>query len=300
MLRTVVRGVPPRDRTDELLMAIGALEAHLLDVRKPKSLRAAEFKVFSQFGEDGIIQYLLRHVPISETTFVEIGVESYRESNTRFLAMNDNWRGLIIDGSDDHLRFVAESDINWRVDVRAVQAFVTRENVNDLLRDAGFSGDLGLLSIDVDGADYWIWEAIEIVSPAIVVIEFNSIFGPSLPVTVPYDPGFVCSDAHWSGQYFGASLSALDHLAGQRGYQLIGVSSNAVNAFFVRRDVAGDLSALEANDAWLPSRFLSSRDEAGRLSHVREHVDRLRLIRHLALEDVRTGERATVAELYGV
>jgi len=300
LLRNAVDTSQRPDRTDDILMAIGSLESHLLEVRNPSTINEAEFKVFSQFGEDGAIQYLVRRLGILETSFVEIGVESYQESNTRFLAMNDNWRGLVIDGTDDHVRHMTASDMSWRWDVTPVQAFVTRDNINELLEDHGFTDELGLLSIDVDGMDYWLWDALECVRPAIVVIEFNSIFGPDLALTVPYDPGFVAQQAHWSYQYFGASLSALAHVARQKDYVLVGATSNAVNAFFVRGDLAGALDVCTPQEAWQPSRFLSSRDKSGQLSRVRPHRERLRLIRHLPLTDVTTGETAYVGDLFGV
>jgi hypothetical protein len=297
-LRNAVDSSQRPDRTDDILVAIGSLESHLLDVRDPPTINDAEFKVFSQFGEDGAIQYLVRRLGAVESTFIEIGVESYRESNTRFLAMHNNWRGLAIDGTEDHARFLASSDLGWRCDVAPVQAFVTRDNINDLITEHGFAGELGLLSIDVDGMDYWLWDALECVRPAIVIIEFNSIFGPHLGVTVPYDPGFVVHEAHWSYQYFGASLAALDHLAKQKDYVLVGATSNAVNAFFVRSDLAGSLDACTPQEAWRPSRFLSSRDKSGQLSRVRSHRERLQLIRDLPMIDVTTGQSAWVRDLF--
>ena len=133
-------------------------------------LADAEFKVFSQFGDDGIIQYLLQQVEIPETSrrFIEFGVQDYQESNTRFLMVNDNWRGLIIDGSESNIQKVVSDPLYWRHDLTAVAAFIDRDNINDLFSSNGYSGEIGLLSVDIDGNDYWVWEAIDAVSPRIV------------------------------------------------------------------------------------------------------------------------------------
>ena len=132
-----------------------------------KNLQDAEFKVFSQFGEDGILQYLIRETAIldNEQIFIEFGVQDYVESNTRFLLMNDHWKGLIIDGSKQNMDRVRAKDIYWRYNLTAVSAWIDRDNINQIIGDAGFRGDIGILSIDIDGNDYWVWEKLDIVNP---------------------------------------------------------------------------------------------------------------------------------------
>src|SRR5262249_8704006 len=124
----------------------------------------AEFQVSSQFGEDGIIQYLIRRadIPHRLRTFIEFGVGDYREANTRFLLINDNWRGLIMDSSGPNIAAVCAWPSYWKYDLTAKQAFIDRANIDDLITKAGFAGEIGLLSIDVDGNDYWIWEGISV------------------------------------------------------------------------------------------------------------------------------------------
>ncbi|QYJ03936.1 hypothetical protein KUV85_16685 [Nocardioides panacisoli] len=288
-----------RAQHDELRLAIGRLETHVLAGTvpgRPDRLDDIEFRVFSQFGEDGILQHLVRNIGPHTDTFVEIGTGDYRESNTRFLLQNDNWRGVVIDGGTAHVDFVMSTGLSWRHDVEPVSAFVTCDNVDDLLRDNGAEGPVGVLSIDVDGNDYWLWEAVTAVEPAIVVVEYNALFGPDAAITVPYDPSFVNSEAHWSQQYFGASLAALVHLAHERGHRFVGCSSNGANAFFVRDDLAGDLPDLSAAEGYRESRFLTSRNPDGTISRMRSVPARLELIGHLPVVDVRTGETTTVAE----
>ena len=283
---------------DNVLRAIGRLETHLLDVRPTTDrLEDVEFSIFSQFGEDGILQYLLRHVKVPESTFVEIGVGNYRESNTRFLVENNNWRGIAINGDDSHARYILGSGLAWRHDVEPVQAFVTKENVDQLITDNGFTGEIGLLSIDVDGVDYWLWSAVTSITPAIVVMEFNALFGPEATVTVPYDPTFVDAESHYSRVHFGASLGALAHLGKERGYRLVGISSNAANAFFVLNNLADDtLREVSPQECWRAPRFLTSRNPDGTLSRIRSVEKRLETIGDRPLVDVSTGRDVTVRE----
>ncbi len=181
----------------------------------------AEFKVFSQFGDDGIIQYLIHILNIHEASFIEFGVENYTESNTRFLLIHDNWRGLIIDGSDEHIESIKQDDISWRHDLTAVCSFVSKENINQTIRKAGFSGPIGLLSIDIDGNDYWIWECLDVCNPVIVIVEYNSVFGVEHAITIPYQHDFQRTQAHHSNLYWGCSLRALAILAEKKDIVLL-------------------------------------------------------------------------------
>lgn len=226
-----------------------------------------EFKAYSQWGEDGIIQHLIRCVPIAPPVFVEFGVENYTEANTRYLLTQNNWSGLVLDGGAENIAAIKRDPIYWRHNLKAVQAFITRENINALLRDNGLTGEIGLLSIDVDGNDYWIWEAIDAVNPALVVVEYNARFGPERAVSVPYDASFVRSTAHHSMIYYGASLAAFVALGRRKGYDFIGANSAGNNAFFVRRDLRpAALPARTATEGFVRSQFRETRDAAGRLT----------------------------------
>ncbi|WP_207210441.1 hypothetical protein [Nocardioides zhouii] len=261
------------------------------------SLRDVEFRVFSQFGDDGIIQFLLQHVEAPES-FIEFGVETYRESNTRFLLVKDNWRGLVIDGSEANVASIRSLAESWRHDLTSVASFITRDNINDLFAGAGFTGEVGLLSIDIDGNDYWVWEAIEAVSPVIVVCEYNSVFGPDAQVTVPYAADFTRRAAHHSNLFFGASLAALCDLGQRKGYAFVGSNSNGNNAYFVRTDRLGDLPTTDAAEGYVESRFRESRDEAGNLTHLTGRA-RLDEISHLVVHDLATGTERPLHEVVG-
>ncbi len=277
-------------QVEKLQVAVGRLEG-LVRGRDTGTFREHEYGVFSQWGEDGLIEYLVSRVPIERPWFIEFGVENYREANTRFLLVTRNWRGLVIDGSEDNIQDIRDDNVSWRHELEARCSFITRENVNDLFRDAGFTGDLGLLSIDIDGNDYWVWEAIDVVSPRIVVIEYNSLFGPQRAVTVPYDPAFVRSKKHHSNLYCGASIAALARLGARKGYALVGGNSAGNNAFFVREDVRGTIPVVSPEAAYTRARFREARDAAGNLTFD-DFPARVRRIEHLPVVDLDQGEVA--------
>lgn len=288
---------PITSRQHQLALAVGRMEARAVRSADYGDIRDAEFRVFSQWGEDGIIQYLLSRVPVERPVFVEFGVESYRESNTRFLLENDHWEGLILDNGTAHLDFIDRSEMRWRYTIEGRSAFLTRENINQVILDGGVKGDIGLLSIDVDGNDYWILEAVDVVSPRILIVEYNSLFGSGAAVTVPYRADFDRRSAHWSGLLYGASLAALHHVADAKGYRLVGCNRAGVNAFFVRSDVAGDLPVLAPEAAYVRSRHRESRDRDGNLTYASGRSVQLALIADQKLVDVRTGRLGLVRDL---
>ncbi len=262
------------------------------------SLQEAEFKVFSQYGEDGILQYLIREAGITreEQVFIEFGVQNYLESNTRFLLQNDHWKGLIIDGSAAYMDSVKRSELYWRHDITALAAWIDRDNINDLFVQSGFRGQIGILSIDIDGNDYWVWERIEAVNPVIVVVEWNSVFGPDHAVSIPYDPAFDRASAHYSCLYWGASMAAFESLADRKGYALLGSNKVGNNLFFVRRDRLGSLKPQTSRSAYVESRFRDSRDANGRLNFLSGQA-RYDQIKDLPVIDVLTNTITTLSSL---
>lgn len=246
-----------------LRQAVGRIEGR--QTQAASSLGEAEFQVYSQWGEDGILQYLVKNVAVPVRIFVEFGVESYVEANTRWLLVNDNWSGLVIDGDPANIEAVRRDPVYWRHHLKAAAAFITAENINELLEANGLQGEIGLLSIDVDGVDYWIWKNITVIRPAIVVAEYNSLFGADRAVTVPYDPGFQRKKAHHSMSYYGASLAALVSLGQEKGYAFVGSNSAGSNAFFVRTDLMrAPLRELTVAEGYVQRRFREARDAAGR------------------------------------
>jgi hypothetical protein len=267
-------------------LLLGKLLANQVKALGPgRDLREAEFRVYSQWGDDGIVQYLVHHVPVVSDSFVEFGVEDYSEANTRFLLVNDNWRGLVMDGSRDNIDRARAANLYWRHELTALDAFITRENINQLIDGAGFRGPLGILSIDIDGNDYWVWEVIDVVDPAIVIVEYNSVFGPRAAVTVPYDPAFRRAAAHPSHLFWGCSLRALCLLAERKGYVFVGCNSNGNNAYFVKRTAAAGLKVMTAEQGYVLSRFRESRGPDGQLTFLSGEA-RLAAIAHMTVMDV--------------
>lgn len=222
-------------------------------------INSHELKVFSQNGEDGILLYIFAQIGSTDRRFIEFGVEDGRECNSANLSLNFGWSGLLID-ADRHdvasARDYYRERLGTTEPVHIVEALVTPATVNDLFQRSGFSGEMDLLSIDIDGNDYWVWQAVEIVRPRVVVVEYNASLGAERSVTVAYEEQFSRFARHPTGFYHGASLAALTRLADAKGYALVGCDSNGVNAFFVRRDILrGALVEIAPEQAFYPLFF---------------------------------------------
>lgn len=255
-----------RLRLEEIQMALGRIESRQVVHGFDGSLHDAEFKVFSQWGEDGILQAIIRTVDPVSKVFIEFGVQNYCESNTRFLLVNNNWSGLVIDGSLDNIAYIKNDPIYWRYNLKAECQFIDRDNINSIFLRNGVQGEIGLLSVDIDGNDYWVWQSIDSVRPAIVVTEYNARFGADKAVTVPYDQNFVRSEAHYSHIYYGASLKALCQLGDSKGYAFVGCNSAGNNAFFVRRDLLkAPLREISVAEGFVLHKFREARDAEGKL-----------------------------------
>lgn len=273
-------------RVEHIQEALGRIEARQTTANRDGFPASQEFRVFSQWGEDGILQALVSQVPIRRKIFVEFGVETYVESNTRFLLINNNWSGLVIDGSKDNIETIKRDPIYWQHNLKAVESFITKDNINELLLENGIKGDIGVLSVDIDGNDYWVWEQITAVQPAIVVTEYNSLFGSKRAVTVPYDETFQRSKAHYSHIYYGASLAALVALANRKGYDFVGANTAGNNAFFVRRDLRPDaLPVLTVEEGFVARAFREGRAVDGSLSLLTTEEEAA-LVQKLPLVDV--------------
>ncbi|MEQ8384399.1 MAG: hypothetical protein RH949_18770 [Coleofasciculus sp. A1-SPW-01] len=254
---------------EKLQEAVGRIEKRQLQSLDSHCINANEFRVFSQWGEDGIIQFLIDKIKVEHKIFVEFGVQNYTESNTRFLSMNNNWSGLLIDNNEANINYIKKDPIYWQYNLKAIQAFITQSNINTIIKENGLTGNIGLLSIDIDGNDYWIWEAINIVNPAIVIIEYNHRFGKDIAVTIPYKENFVRSQMHSSNIYFGASLKALYLLAQKKGYAFVGCNSAGNNAFFVRKDLKPDsIREMSIEEGYVAGKFRESRNEQGELNYL--------------------------------
>ncbi len=250
------------------------------------NINLSEFKIFSQWGDDGIINFLINYIDVENDSFIEFGVENYTECNTRFLLINNNWKGLIIDGSKENMDSVKRDNIYWQHELKAIDQFVTTENINTLLVDNGFEGKVGLLHIDIDGNDYWVWKAINVIDPAIVVVEYNSLFGFDKAWSVPNDNSFYRGKAHYSNLYYGVSILSLCDLASEKGYSFVGCNSNGNNAYFVKNEKLKGLKVLSPEQGYKYSKFSESRDKNGQLTFLRGH-ERLELLKGMDIFNTR-------------
>jgi len=199
------------------------------------------FRVFSQFEEDGKLLFIFAIIGMENKTFIEIGSDDGVNSNSANLYFNFGWNGLFIDGNKRSIergrKFFGKYPHPWFYKPKFECALVKRENVNELIRKNGIEGEIGLLSIDIDGNDYWVWDAIDVVSPQVVIIETHNEFGLR-DIVVPYDPGY-----HYPGKhpvYHGASPVAMNKLANRKGYRLVGANEYGFNFIFVKKGLGED------------------------------------------------------------
>jgi hypothetical protein len=281
---------------ESLQQAIGRVEMRQLALVNSNDIHDNEAKVFSQWGEDGIIQFLINRVPIERKIFVEFGIGSYSECNTRFLLKNNNWSGLVIDGSSTYIQRLKRDPLFWQYNLQCECAFITKDNINEIITSKNITGDIGILSVDIDGNDYWIWQAIDCIQPRIVICEYNSLLGSKKNTTTIYDPQFDNKKIHFSGLYWGASIGAFNHLAQQKGYSLVGSNTAGNNIFFVRNDVLGDIPVYTPQEAHVKSQFRISRDKEGELSFLDAKAG-LDIIQEMPLYEVDTGETIKVKNL---
>jgi hypothetical protein len=245
-------------------LGIGRIESKINLEQKYSNINDYEFQVFSQFGEDGIIQYLISNLEITNKTFVEFGVENYEEANTRFLLENNNWSGLIIDSCVDNINFIKKQNYYWKYNLVAINAFISRHNINNLIKENYFNEGVGLLSIDIDGNDYWIMKEINVISPDIIIIEYNANYGPDKSLTIKYNKNFERVKTGINKLIYGCSLKAIFNLCKKKGYSLVCTNKNGNNAFFVKNQLLNEkIKAITLDNAFKINSFKEFFDSEG-------------------------------------
>jgi len=203
----------------------------------PDKLNRYEFQAFSQVGDDGIIEEIFKRIGTTNQYFVEFGVEDGTETNSTYLLFK-GWKGLWMDGSEKNIASIHRSCSKaiQRGDLKAIQAFITAENIETLFDKASVPSEPDLLVIDIDRNDYHVWKAIQKYRPRVVIVEYNAIFRPGCEYVIDYDAA-----AMWDGSgNTGASLESFCKLGAEKGYKLVACCFAGVNAYFVREDVMGD------------------------------------------------------------
>lgn len=284
------------DDTEKILT--GKKLININNSKTPKNIEDIEFKIFSQFGDDGIIQFLINKIELDYKyhNFIEFGVENYKESNTRFLLLNNNWSGLIIDSSKKNTIEIKNSNYFWKHDLEVKNNFITRENINNIIKESKLHKEhIGILSIDIDGNDYWVWKEINVIDPIIVIIEYNSSFGFVNKVSIPYDENFSRTRAHHSNLYWGASLEALKFLANKKGYKFFSTNSAGNNAYFIKDSFYKKIDFVLKKNSY-EGKFRESRDKNGLKTFV-HYKDKLGIIKDLTVEDVEKQKLLKISEL---
>jgi hypothetical protein len=201
------------------------------------------FRQYSQFDEDGIILYLFSIIEPQSRICLEICAGDGIECNTANLIINHGWWGHLFDGNANHVRrgvaFYAKHKDTSLHPPNFKLAWITAENINQLVLDCGLRGKIDFLSLDLDGNDYWIWKALTVVEPTVVVCEIHNVIPPDLALTIPYDPRFRV--ATLQDDFRGASLKAMVNLGRSKGYRLVGAHRLGFNVFFVKNGVVDDL-----------------------------------------------------------
>ena len=217
----------------------------LLDKVPLPTFDEVEFRCFSQNGEDGILLYIFSLIGVTNKKAVEVCAGDGTECNTTNLIVNHGWTGLLFDGDKEEVKrgraFYSKCRDTFLWPPTLVNEWITAENVDSLISMHGFEGDIDLLSLDMDGNDYWVWKSIDCISPRVVVLEYNNLLGPERSATIPYRPDFRAELGELGMDYGGASLTAFVKLGREKGYRLVGCQRYGFNAFFVRSDVGRDI-----------------------------------------------------------
>lgn len=287
---------------DEIIFrnGISSLYNARLNYDQYKSLYEADFKVFSQYGEDGILDFLLTKLKIYKPSFLEIGTQNYSESNTRFIYQRTNCSGKIID-CDLNLSLKVKNVLGsylWKGDLEIISEFITVENLFGTLKIKNEKDIINndIFSLDIDGNDYWIMEKlINKINSKIIVLEYNPYFGGSKSVTVPYDPNFDRTNYHYSNLCWGCSLKALFLLLDNNNYIFVGSNLNNNNGFWIRSDLLDQINikppSIDSLDEFTNCFARESRDKDNKLSYI-SGESRLKEIENCNLIDLESNSKS--------
>ena len=260
------------DNNDRNIFAIGSSHFGLAskNYKDVKNLNQVEYKVFSQNGEDGIIDFLLNQLNIQNPKFLEIGVGNYKESNTRYIFMKSPNKGMIIDNVKNLKQEVSKHVKLWKGDLTIIEETITSDNICDILRINNFQNNLDLFSLDIDGIDYWVMKELPDNLSKIVITEYNATFGANLEITVPNISNFNRTKYHYSNLCYGMSLRAIINLMKRKNYTFIGANKACNNAFFINKSEVDklniDLPDPNNLEKYTQSNILESRSNSGRLT----------------------------------
>jgi len=281
--------------------------SHILNARinysNIKYLSDVDYKIFSQNGEDGILDYLLYQLKIEKPKFMEIGVGDYSESNTRFIFDRCSPKGIIVDCIDDFENKVKKNIQLWRGELKIIEKFVAPNNINEIIQDNNLSKDLDIFSFDIDGIDYWVINELPKNFSKIAVLEYNSIFGPDKKVTVPKIKNFNRKEYHYSCLCFGMSLNAAIDLMKKKNFYFLGTNMFRNNAFFISNefDKESHFKSLIIKDIKNidEANFTESRNINGELNYL-HGKNKLNKISDCKVVDLNDGNLKKIKEIYNI
>ncbi len=265
-------------------------------IKKIKNLSEVEFQVSSQWGEDGIIDWIFNKFLKLPKTFLEIGTQDYRESNTRFLLVNKNCDGYVIEGDPQATKDIKSQRIYWKHNLTVKNKFIDKDNINTLIKEMNVPKKIGLLSLDIDGIDYWVLKELTCLDPSIIICEYNSLFGVKKSITVPYDKTFDRTEKHYSNLYYGASINAFVDLMKSKKYFLLGTNTSGNNAFFMKNIFLKDINKVMKEKKIYLSKYRESRNKKGKLTYL-DRYKSLKLIGNEVVIDLKNNKKKKIKNL---
>jgi hypothetical protein len=298
-IKNLIHIIRKMSNFDEVNFKIGCSHFNLMKNYYPKIKTFSEtgYKVFSQNGEDGFIDYLLFSLNITKPKFVEIGIGTYKESNTRFLFERIAPEGLVIDYIEDLEKKIKKNIRFWKGDLTVINQLVDPDNIITILEKNNFHTETDLFSLDIDGIDYWILDKLPENFSKICVIEYNSVFGDELEITVPNKKNFTRKEYHFSHLCYGVSLKALIKKMSEKGFIFVGSNELNNNAFFVQKKYQNNLNIDLPDTSYLKkftnSNIRESRDRNGNLNYLRKE-ERLKAIENCEVIDLSSPKKEII------
>ena len=305
MVKSIIRKIiyfinskPSESRESQLRLGQSSILSSRATSKGFKNLWDAEVKVFSQWGEDGILDFLVSRLGIHKPKVLEIGAGNFDECNSRFLAENLNASVVAVDGRPDLLSNIDASEIKWKSHILGIETWVTPNNINELISEGhSFMCGIDVFSLDLDGNDYWILRESDLKNVKVVVVEYNPLFGRTHEVTVPREDSFDRTSKHESWLYYGASLLAFVGELKKKGFTFVGTNRVGNNAFFVSSGDAGliPFQPDPLDTSFYDWRIRESRDSAGNLNFL-SGAARHSAMGNMPLLDLQTNKLITVTE----
>jgi hypothetical protein len=270
-----------------------------LNLKNINDIEQVFYKVFSQNGEDGILQYLLYSLKINTPKFVEIGTENYSESNTRYIYETYSTDGLIIDGHENLEEKIGKFLPLYKGNLKIICKLIEPDSIIDILRKNNFIENLDIFSLDIDSVDYWVIKELPNKISKIFIAEYNPYFGPDLEITVPNIKNFNRTHYHYSNLCWGASLKAIINILKEKGFSFIGVNDLKNNAFFVLNEYLKLISLKPPKKNLLEytrAKYREGRDIKGKLTY-HSPDDVINIIKNCEVFDLKDKQIKKISEL---